>query len=94
MATKTVKLTDRHSKFVQQSVKQGRFASENDVFNAAIRLLQEEEARNKLKLKHLRKLVKEGFDSIDRGEGTVVTDETLDDFLDSLRAPIRRAKSA
>jgi hypothetical protein len=44
------------------------------------------------KLKHMRRLVKEGFDSIHRGDYEVITPDTLDAFMDSFRNKPRRQK--
>jgi len=72
----------------------GTFRNASEVVRAGLRLLAQEQAQNKLKLKYLRSVVKEGFDAIDRGEYEVVTQDNIEEFLSSLGTDKRERKSA
>jgi antitoxin ParD1/3/4 len=93
MPTQNVNLSDQQSKFIRRSIGGGRFRNASEVVRAALRLLEQEEEQNKLKLKRLRHLVKEGFDSIDRGDYETITEDTLPEFINSFRTSARGGKS-
>ena len=84
MPTQNVNLPLHQSEFIRQRVAGGRFKNASEVVRAGLRLLEQQEAENELKLEHLRKAVAEGFDALDRGDYEWVTDENVDGFLDSL----------
>lgn len=86
MPTQSVDLTEQQADFIRASVDRGDFRDASDVVGAALRLLQQQEEVDRLKLEHLRRLVREGFDEIDRGEFETITPDTLDDFLASVSA--------
>ena len=94
MPTKNVNLSHQQSKFIRRSIDHGRFRNASEVVRAALRLLEQEEEQNKLKLARMRRLVKEGFDEIHRGEYEVITKDTLAEFLDSFRTTPRSRKSS
>jgi antitoxin ParD1/3/4 len=55
----SIALGNHFQKFVQELVSQGRFGSPSEVIRAALRLLEEQDAR----LAALRKAIREGVDS-------------------------------
>ena len=91
MPTQHVNLPDHQSKFVRDSVTDGRYQNASEVVRAGLRLLEQQEAENAQKLEVLRRLAREGFAAIERGDSTTITADTLDEFMDSVRA---RPKSA
>jgi antitoxin ParD1/3/4 len=89
MPTKNVNLSEQQTKFIKQTVRTGRFRNASEVVRAGLRLLEQNERQDKLKLAALRRLVKEGFDELDRGEYEVVAPGQLDAFMGRIDAKVR-----
>jgi len=94
MPTQNVNLPDRQADFIRRRVAEGRYQNASEVVRAGLRLLEQREREDQLKLRNLRRLVKEGFDQIDRGEYEVVTPDSLDAFMNSVSATDRRSRKA
>lgn len=84
MAAHTLNLTNHQSDFMRQAVECGCYKDEAEVVAAGLRLLEEHEAIQKAKLAHLRKLVQQGIDELDRGEGITLSLDELDPFMEGL----------
>ena len=78
MPTRNVNLTEHFDRFIETGVTSGRFGNASEVEREGLRLLEQREQEDKAKLEWLRAAAKEGFDSIDRGEG--IEFETMDDL--------------
>lgn len=91
MPTQNVNLPDHLADFIRQKVEGGRYKNASEVVRAGLRLLEQQEAEDELKLEALRRLAKEGFDAIDRGEFETITPDTLDEFMDSVGAGAKPA---
>ena len=72
MPKRTVDLTSRHTRFVDEQVSAGKFRSVSDVLSAGLRLLEREAREDAAKLSMLRSLAKEGFEQLDQGKGVHV----------------------
>ncbi len=70
--------------FIQSRMKTGRYCSETEVVEEALRLLEQALGMYALDLETLRSQIAEGLTSLDRGEGT-----DGDDFFDDLDASLR-----
>ena len=92
MPTKNVNLSDKQARFVRQKIEEGNYRNASEVVRAGLRLLEQQEHENKLKLAALRRLAKEAFDQIDRGEYEVVEANGFDAFLARIDAKVRRAQ--
>lgn len=79
--TMSLSLTPEQSSFVNSCVETGRYQSASEVVRAGLRLLADQEATRLAELEAIRGLVKQGADSIDRGE---LID--ADQFLSELKA--------
>ena len=91
MPTQNVNLQDHQANFIQERIKTGRFQNASEVVRAGLRLLEQQEAENELKLQALREAIDVGFKAID--EGRYITLESREDisaFMDSVRAKIKR----
>jgi antitoxin ParD1/3/4 len=91
MPTKNVSLSPQQAKFVRQSIKDGGFRNASEVLRAGLRLLEQRQKADELKLAALRKMCKEGFDQIDQGKYELVDPNDLEAFLDRL-SPSRSSK--
>ena len=78
MPTRNVNLTEHFDRFIDKGIASGRFSNASEVVREGLRLLEQREQENKAKLEWLRAAAKEGFDSIDRGEG--IEFESMDDL--------------
>ncbi len=67
--TAELNLTDHFQKFVEDRITSGRYQDANEVLCAGLRLLEDRERLQAMKLERLRKEMKVGFDQLDRGEG-------------------------
>ena len=84
MPTRNISLTPEQDAFIDEVLEAGEYRNASEVVRDAIRALQQRRAEDALKLERLRLAVKIGVDALERGEYTEVSDEELDDYLDSL----------
>ena len=70
MPSRNVNLTDHFDRFIETGITSGPFSNAPEVVREGLRLLEQREQEDKVKLEWLRAAAREGFDSIDRGEGT------------------------
>jgi antitoxin ParD1/3/4 len=84
MPTQNVNLSDQHTAFIQSTISSGQFCNASEVVRAGLRALEQQIQEDALKLKALKRLAKEGFDAIERGEFIAVSYDEIDRFLDTL----------
>ena len=95
MPTRNVNLTDHYNQFVESLIGSGRYKNASEVMRAGLRLLEREAKEDEEKLAALRALAAEGFDALDRGEGTTLEGERqVADFIKEIgeRAVKRTAR--
>jgi antitoxin ParD1/3/4 len=68
MPTRNVVLTDHQEKIIDNLVGSGRYQNASEVLREGLRLVEQREAEDAVKLKALRKAASAGFDALDRGE--------------------------
>ena len=93
MPTANVSLSQQQAAFIKQSIDGGRFQNASEVVRAGLHLLAQQAEQDRLKVQVLKKLAKQGFDEIDRGEVELITQGTLGRFMEAVsatRAPRRR----
>lgn len=66
-----VSLTPELEELVNEKVKSGLYNSASEVVREGLRLLREQDELRKLKLEELRREIKKGIESLDRGEGKI-----------------------
>lgn len=84
MPSRSVSLTDHFEKFVDAQVRSGVYKNASEVVRAALRLLENKSQQEKQKLARLKRLAKEGFDDIERGDYVVVEEDDLEEFLQEI----------
>ena len=94
MPTQNVSLSDQQARFIRRSIKAGRYRNASEVVRAGLRLLEQRDGEDQIKLATLRRLAKDAFDAIDRGEHVTVDPDQLDDFLRQRDATVRSARKA
>ncbi len=67
MPTQNVNLPPHFKKFVEKNVRDGRFGNVSEVVRAGLRLLEHEQAVQKLKIQRLRESAKSGIDDVAAG---------------------------
>jgi len=78
-------LTPQLEHFVRECAATGDYNNASEVVREAIRLFKRTEEERRLKLENLRHAIKEGDDSIGRGEvSTLNSVEDLDSFFEKL----------
>jgi antitoxin ParD1/3/4 len=92
MPTQNVNLPERQAEFIRESVAAGRYQNASEVVRDGLRLLEERQREEELKLKNLARLAKDGFAALDRGEYISLTTGQLDEFFATVDRNVR-AKS-
>lgn len=84
MATKTVDLTDHFQRFVDANVEAGRFQDASAVVGEGLRLLEQQQLDDDLKLERLRQAVEAGREDVRQGRVFSVAADQVDTFLAGL----------
>ena len=84
MPTRNVSLSGHYDSFIESNVKSGRFDNASEVFRAGLRLLEQQQEENDLKLENLRQAAKLGFDQLEQGKRIEVSDDELEDYIAGL----------
>lgn len=79
-----VSLTPELEQFVQEKVKSGRYLSASEVVREALRLLEERDRIQQMKLETLRKEIMIGVEQIGRGE-VVDGEEVFEELYEDIR---------
>jgi len=82
MPTQNVNLSDRHAKFIRRSIADGGYRNASEVVRAGLRILEQQEQEDKLKIRTLRKLSREAFAQVDAGKYIEIEPDQIDAFLD------------
>jgi antitoxin ParD1/3/4 len=68
MPTKNVVLTEYQTEFIETLIKSGRYQNASEVLRDGLRLVEQREAEDAVKLKALRAAARVGAGALDRGE--------------------------
>jgi antitoxin ParD1/3/4 len=83
----SITLTAEQESMVADLIATGSFQTANEVLQAALRLLETERESYQAWLAQTRELVKEGIESLERGEGKeVYSEETLHDLINEIKS--------
>lgn len=86
MPTRNVVLTERQYEFVEALVRSGRYQNASEVLREGLRLIEDREREEAVKLQALRAAADQGWADIATGRYTDVADDKLDDFIGQLGA--------
>lgn len=90
MPTQNVNLTDHQHTLIKELVKSGRYQNASEVIRAGLRLIEEHEEEQKLKVERFWAEIQKGYDARERGEYTTITSsEELTEFMDQFRMKSR-----
>jgi antitoxin ParD1/3/4 len=94
MPTRNVVLTQHHEEIIEGLVKSGRYQNASEVLREGLRMIEQRERLETMKIEALRAAAQHGFTDIDQGRFADVADDGLDDFISALgrKAEMRLAK--
>ena len=96
MPTQNVNLPDHQSRFIRERVESGRYQNASEVVRASLRLLEQAEAEDQIRLQTLRRIAEESFAALDRGEHTSHAADTVEGLVTKLdrASRVRRPRKA
>jgi antitoxin ParD1/3/4 len=89
MPTRNVNLSPQQARFISRSVNRGRYRNASEVVRDGLRLLEQQQREDELKLKALRRIADQAFAQIDRGDYEEVDVEEIDAFIEKVDARAR-----
>jgi antitoxin ParD1/3/4 len=84
MPTRNVVLTEQQHEFVETLVRSGRYQNASEVLREGLRLIEDREREDAVKLQALRAAADQGWADVDAGRYTDLADDELDDFIGQL----------
>jgi putative addiction module CopG family antidote len=72
---------EQQAKFIRKRIERGGYRNASEIIGAGLRLLEQQEKQDQLKLKMLRRITSAAFDEIDRGEFVTVDPSGIDRFM-------------
>ena len=90
MPTRNINLTDHLDGFVEKRVASGAYQNASEVVREGLRLLEQRDEENALRLRRLQEAADAGFADIEQGRYRDVSPEDLEDYV----AEIGRRASA
>ena len=84
MPARNVSLTDHFETFIDDSVASGRYQNASEVVREGLRLLEQRNREDALKLSALQAAIDVGLDDEQRGRVVSIRDDELDAFLSGL----------
>jgi antitoxin ParD1/3/4 len=92
MPTKNVNLSEKQARFIRQRITEGRYRNASEVVRAGLRVLEQSEREDKLKLMALRKIARKAFEELDAGKFETIGPGGLDEFMASVDAKSRASR--
>jgi antitoxin ParD1/3/4 len=84
MPTRNVVLSERQHALVESLVNSGRYQNASEVLREGLRLIEERDRAEQVKLKVLKQAAGQGWKDIAAGRYADIADEQLDDFIGQL----------
>ena len=84
MPTRNVVLTERQHDLVEALVQSGRYQNASEVLREGLRLIEQRERLEAVKLEALQEAANNGWTDIVAGRYTDLTDDQLEDFIAQL----------
>ena len=95
MPTRNVVLSEHQHELVETLVHSGRYQNASEVLREGLRLIEERERIEGVKLKALRKAARQGWADVSAGRYADVANDQLEDFVRQLgRRAARQVKAA
>ena len=84
MPTRNVVLTEHHEEIIERLVKSGRYQNASEVMREGLRMIEQREAREAVKLQALREAARIGFADLDEDRFVDVPGDELEDYIGRL----------
>lgn len=81
MPTRNVVLTEHHEEIIDRLVKSGCYQNASEVMREGLRMIEQREIRETIKLRALREAAATGFADLDKGRFTDVPGDKLEDYI-------------
>ena len=94
MPTRNINLTDHLDAFIEGGISSGQYKNASEVVREGLRLLEQRQAEDALRLQRLRKAVRAGEEAFERGEFEDVELKDLGSYLAGLGATARQRTGA
>ena len=95
MPTRNVVLSDHQHDLVETLVQSGRYQNASEVLREGLRLIEERERVETVKLKALQQAARQGWEDVAAGRYTDVASDQLEDFIGQLgQRTVRQVQTA
>jgi antitoxin ParD1/3/4 len=95
MPTRNVVLSEHQQQLVEALVQSGRYQNASEVLREGLRLIEERERLENVKLRALKQATRQGWADVSAGRYADVADDELEDFVGQLgRRAAQHAKTA
>ena len=84
MPTRNVVLTDRHERVISELVASGRYQNASEVLREGLRLIEERDSREAIKLRILQEAARLGFADFDEGRFVELEHDAVDGLIGGL----------
>jgi len=89
MPIREIDLTEHFDHFIESGIDSGRFSNASEIIREGLRLLEEREREERIKLEWLRSAAKEGFDAFGRDDFIEVdSDSELTSLMESIHREV------
>jgi antitoxin ParD1/3/4 len=86
MPTRNVVLTDHQHEVIDTLVRSGRYQNASEVMREGLRLIEQRESEDAIKLEALHRAAQVGWDHLEAGRYRDIGDDGLEDFVGQLGA--------
>ncbi len=86
----TISLSSEQEKWIEQKVSSGKYSSASEVIDEALQLLEKRDQFRKKEFEELREKIQVGIDQLENGQYTVIEDDELDEYFESIKAKGRK----
>jgi antitoxin ParD1/3/4 len=94
MPTRNVVLSEHQQQLVETLVQSGRYQNASEVLREGLRLIEERERLENVKLKALKQAARQGWVDVSEGRYADVADDKLEDFIGQLGRRAAHVKTA
>jgi antitoxin ParD1/3/4 len=94
MPTRNVVLSEHQQQLVETLVQSGRYLNASEVLREGLRLIEERERLENVKLKALKQAARQGWVDVSEGRYADVADDKLEDFIGQLGRRAAHVKTA
>ena len=87
-----ISFTEKQEKYISAQLAGGDYQNASEVVRAGLRLLEQSEREDALKLESLKHLTEKAFNDIDAGKYEEIAMDGLDRFMEKMDAKVRASR--